>query len=178
MQPYTPESINGFRAELEAGQFPHIEIARHGRVYKCYVLPQGIKHELPDFALPFTPHPRLLRISKEPENITVFCISDSIRKNVRDLVGGHEIDEFTQIGIETPGRCQMASAMEIQSLSDQRDLSETEIREYLQMRISYFQNLQEYAASKSSFTPADINDFAESQRVFGEALAKRNCVIK
>jgi hypothetical protein len=171
MKPFPLESISAYKQKYEKEGHPKFGIERSGRVYNCYILPQSKNPALPDYAVRMTPETGLLKASPAPEEITVFGISDSINAKVRDLVGGHEVDEFTQIGIEIKGRCARASYMEIGRLNNRNDLTESEKTDYLRMRRAFFRNLVAYAVAHE-LPREDIEEFTSSQRLF-ERMANK-----
>src|SRR5450759_207185 len=67
-----------------------------------YVIPQGKNPSLPDFALRMTPK------NPSTKDDGIFGVSDSVPAELRPYWAAHEIIEFTQIGINQPGRCALS----------------------------------------------------------------------
>ncbi len=171
MNSFSLDAIDECRNKFDREGHPKFGIERKGRIYNCYVLPQSNEPALPDYTFSMATFPHILRDSEAPENITIFGVSDSIRENVRDLVGGHEVDEFTQIGANIRGCCRMASAMEIDRLHRRDDLEPREKIDYLEMRRNFFKNWIVYAASENIF-PEVVEEFTNSLQLFEQTLSE------
>ena len=159
------------KAEIDAGRQWHIDEGHE----QCTVTHNGT--EYPYFVIPATKCPAQLPNAVQrytgatPEDGTVFAVSSSVRENVRKFPVLHEIIEFTDIGIDTVGRCSEASRREIALVRADPDLTPEEVKDYLLMRCDFFHDLVAFAIGIQSFTEKDIEEFTASQRVFGRALA-------
>ncbi len=166
---FSLDTIEAWRDKFEQLGHPKFGIERKGLVFNCYVLPQSNNPDLPDYAFRMTPDPETIRMSARPEDVSIFGVCDSIAAKVRDLVGGHEVDEFILIGENVKGRCRIASAIEIDRLARRDDLERPEKIDYLTMRRNFFKNLVAFATSRNH-PPQTIEEYTRSLQLFEETL--------
>src|SRR3990167_4767824 len=103
MREFDDAQIEATRKSLEQFGCPLV-IAEVGNLsFSYFVMPQDLNPELPDFAM------RLSNTDPVTDNFTgIFGRSDSVPEELRDYWAAHEVLEFREIGIGTPGRCMEA----------------------------------------------------------------------
>jgi hypothetical protein len=150
MKEFSPIEIN--RTEDFIKQFP-IQNSRIGEIDFFYrIIPQSINPKLPDFAF------RMTRTNPETKQTSgIFGVSDSVPTELRPYWVAHEVIEFTKIGINTKGRCNLAELKVMSLIPD--NLKE----QYVNRRIPFFSNLinlfkEEVAKNTGNFTEDDIKE--------------------
>ena len=145
MKKYAKCEIDQAREYFHGQGFQEESAMLDKRAFTYFVLPQAIEPNLPDF---------VYRCTGDPSDGYVFGISDSVRKDFRKYAVCHEFIEFTEIGLETQGRCRNA-------LSEELGLVPEGIKpEYISMRKNFFANLLDYCSKQpDNYTQADIDEF-------------------
>jgi len=161
MKIFTKPEIDDGRQWHIDGKHEQCSVTHNGTEYPYFVIPEEkCPDDLPDAVQRFT--------GESPEDGTVFAVSASVRENVRKYPILHEIIEFIDIGIETKGRCAEASRREIELVKRDPELTPDEVRDYIDMRRNFFDNLIAFVTGTGSFTPEDIEEFRASLQVFAE----------
>ena len=166
---YPIEVIQEFKEDFTSQKRPTFTVENNGRIYTCYELPKSQNPTIRTYTFHMIPEEIEITTVKNPEEYTLFAISEGTNQKVRDLILKHEIDEYVTIGEKIKGRCQLASKLEIQNLFDRTDLSEKEIADYINMRKTYFMNIIQRAATYSEST-IDIQECNESLFYFEHLL--------
>ncbi len=158
MKFFNKTEIENTRSSFEGKKFPRETLLLHDFFIDCYVLPQSINPELPDF---------ILRMTSKSKRHYLFGISESVPQPFRQYAVAHEVMEFLTIGIETPHRC-------VRALEKELILVPEEMKpEYMEMRRRFFGNLIPYASRQPAyFTPQDLEEFQDSFRRLTELTKK------
>jgi hypothetical protein len=153
---FEQEAIANTKGYIEAQQFPLQTVEVDGISYQYAVLPQNLNPNLPDFAFRMT--------GKTPDGKTsgIFGVCESVPRELQPFWVAHEIREFIDIGIDSPGRCQQAERTTIESLP-------TELRiQYIERRKIFFTNLERYfltdmQTGSGNFNEGDLEELHQTQ---------------
>jgi hypothetical protein len=160
MHNYTPEQIEGTRDYFRSQGFEEIGVELEDLSFSYFVMPQELEPLLPEF---------VFRCTGDDPNRYVFGISNSVHEKFRRYAVAHEFIEFTQIGIDTKGRCGQALDRELELVPD--DIKE----DYLSMRLRFFSNLIDYCQEKSDkYTLQDIHEFEGSRSKLEKLLESQS----
>lgn len=164
MKEFLLAEINGAREYFERQRFPVEESQVGDLAVSYFVLPQSLSPELPDFAM------RMTHTDPDTNEVSgIFGVSDSVPEALRPYWAAHEVIEFTQIGINAPGRCESAEERVL-------SLVPTNLRgEYVARRTEFFTNLVEFFGRElrqqtGNYTAADLNQaFAAREYLIRQA---------
>jgi hypothetical protein len=146
MKKYTKEEIASSRAWAESNRGPEVNVNLDGLSFSYFVLPQSDNPGLPSF---------VWQCTGNPEDGTVFGISDSVPENFRQYAVAHEVIEFREIGHDVKGRCAQALERELK-------LVPADIKsKYTAMRLNFFRNLIPFA-EQNKYSAEDIIEFKGS----------------
>ena len=153
MKEFTQPQIDSTRQYFEGNEECYIESSVIEDIdIEYWVIPQSMNLALEDFAL------RMTITDPATEKVSgIFGVSDSIPQELRPYWVLHELIEFTQIGIETEGRCANAERAVVSLLQD--DVRES----YIKRRITFFTDLitffeSEIANGEQIYTDTDIKE--------------------
>lgn len=153
MKEFQPQEILGLKNYLDSNagvRLAEIEVGENNFPY--YVIPQAINPSLPDFAL------RMTHTDPETREVTgIFGVSDSVPEALQAFWVMHEIIEFTQIGIETQGRCAQAEEQVVAAIPE--DLRSG----YIERRITFFESLLQFfsddiQSGANNYTEDDVHE--------------------
>ena len=164
MKEFSPQQVEQTRLFFENRGFP-IEKAQLGNLEVSYwVIPQIMNSDLLDFAL------RMTTTNTETKEVSgIFGVSDSIPAELRPYWAAHEIIEFTEIGINTNGRCSLAEQKTLSLVPDS-------LREqYVNRRTIFFTNLidffkKEIEKNPESYSKDDIRETEASLRYLNQTI--------
>ncbi len=134
--------VAAFRTWCVSQGFPTFAVPHRGASFDCFVLPQTLCAELPQFAVQkvvtgFTE----LDLQQRPNEIAVFGVADTVDERMREHVVRHEMFEYID-----GCTCMQASAKEIEHLIVSGVFKDEGLRrKYLADRFELFQSLLPYA---------------------------------
>jgi hypothetical protein len=145
--PTTREQVLRQRRRFTEDGYPTFVTEVNGIHFTCFVLPERLCPNLPNFAFQCVANDR-----SEPDQDAVFGVSAGIKPAWRPFVAAHEIREYW-IGMTCPeaARAEASSVMN-------SNLSEEEQEAYIRMRKEFFSLLVPFAQA-NSYNPAKIEEF-------------------
>ena len=148
MKEYLPQQIEQTRGIFGQAGFPVGNAMVGDLEVSYYVIPQDKNPNLPDFAFRMTSTDPTTR-----EVSGIFGVSDSVPAELRPYWATHEIIEFTQIGINQPGRCALAEEIVVGLVPDELK------GEYVDRRKAFFDNLVNFfRQDTANYTQDDIEE--------------------
>lgn len=158
----TQTRIAAARQEFTTNGFATFVVVQEGETFTCFVLPQKLCTELPDFAYQQVSDDRTGITC--PDDASVFGVCESVPEKFRQFVVLHEILEYW-IG----GTCGDVAAREMEAVRASR-LSDAEQREYVQMRKAFFERLVPYTVAKQ-YPAHKIQEFRASLAFFTKLVS-------
>ena len=158
----TRSSIQEERAEYRKREYKTFPVIFRDQTFTCFVLPQAMCPELPNFAYFRVAEDRE---NAEPDAASIFAVSDSMPEKFRVIAVYHEICEYWY-----GCTCGTAAEHEIAFLRDSF-LTPADIAEYLLLRQAFFRVLIPFAI-EHKYPPEKIAEFKASQDVFDAAVAE------
>ena len=148
MNKYTKEQIDSTIEGFRSRGYSEVKVdLGKGRIFSYFVLPQSLEPRLPHF---------VFRATGDEKDGYVFGIADSVPEEFRPYAVLHELVEFTEIGIDTEGRCRGALDIELSLVPDRIK------RDYINMKREFFSDLINYCQDKPGYTDEDIKEFRRS----------------
>ena len=158
----TQTRIAAARQEFTQNRLPTFVVTHGDEAFTCFVLPQRLCAELPDFAYQQVSDDRTGIAC--PDDASVFGVCESIPEKFRPFVALHEILEYW-IG----GTCGVTAEREMEAVRAS-SLSVAEQQEYVVMRKAFFERLVPYAVTKGYPGPK-IEEFRASLQFFTKLVS-------
>ncbi len=147
MRKFSKEEIDNTRNHFLAQKYARVIATVGKRNFHFFVLPQELAPEVPDF---------VLRCTGEPEDGSVFGISESFPEHWRPYAVAHEVIEFTEIGMDAPDRCVRALEEELRLVPPYQRAA------YARRRLQFFRTLLTYCSEQPEhYSNGDIQDFKQ-----------------
>jgi hypothetical protein len=149
MKTFSAEEIAEARTYLEDKEYEEVEATVGGRNFRYFVVDPKENDKLPNFVMRLT--------GENTSDGSVYGISSAVRPEFRQYAVFHEFIEFSELGINVPGRCRTALDLEMNVVPEEIKSN------YVVMRTQFFKDLIVYARNNPEyFNDGDLMEMKDS----------------